>query len=213
MARRTWRISLDISSLHSKLLLASLSHTYTRNYYFIGTLPGIVIKLISEGKADFNGCKGPFTLPTDLSSIKDIEKIDLSSLGDRLQGRTIPSGTFFYFWRTSALFLEEFSSIRILREFSRVARRTWREFLEFSRSIRIPSLTYTCPACVSIPFHTGDIQVLGKCTQLTSVDFERCYEITGACCLEERSFSRMRPSPHLVPGSFLGIILRIFESS
>ena len=96
VARRTWRNFL----LHSKSLLAFLTHTHTRNYYFIGTLPGFVIKLISEGKADFDGCKGPFTLPTDLSSIEDIEKIDLSSLGGRLLGRTIPSGTFFCVWRS-----------------------------------------------------------------------------------------------------------------
>ena len=37
----------------------------------------------------------------------------------------------FPWMRTSALFLEEFSSMRILREFSRVARRTCRNFLEF----------------------------------------------------------------------------------
>ena len=79
-----------------------LSHTHIYpQLLFIGTLPGIVIKLISEGKANFDGCEGPFTLPTDLSSIKDIEKIDLSSLGGRLQGSTIPSGTFFCFWRTT----------------------------------------------------------------------------------------------------------------
>ena len=111
VARRTWRKFLEITSLHSKSLLAFLTHTYTRNYYFIGTLPGIVIKLISEGKVNFDSCNGPFTLPTDLSSIKDIEKIDLSSLGDRLQGRTIPSRTFFCFWRTSPLFLRKFQSV------------------------------------------------------------------------------------------------------
>ena len=46
----------------------------------------MVIKLISEGKANFRGCKGPFTIGDDLSVIADIKKIDLSSLGDRLQG-------------------------------------------------------------------------------------------------------------------------------
>jgi len=54
-----------------------------------GTLPGIIVKLISEGKADLFGCKGPFYLPSDLSSIKDIEWIDLSSpfaRGTRLPG-------------------------------------------------------------------------------------------------------------------------------
>ena len=68
----------------------------------VGTLPGIVIKLISEGNAKFDNCDGPFYLPTDLSSIKDIKKIDLSSLGDRLQGRKFP------YLRTSALFCEDF---------------------------------------------------------------------------------------------------------
>ena len=68
----------------------------------VGTLPGIVIKLISEHNAKFDGCKGPFYLPTDLSSIKDIKKIDLSSLGDRLQGRKFP------YLRTSPLFLWNF---------------------------------------------------------------------------------------------------------
>ena len=132
VARRTWRNFLDISSLPFNSPLAFLTYTYTRNYYFIGTLPGIVIKLISEGKADFNGCEGPFTLPTDLSSIQDINRIDLRSLRGALQGRIIPSGMFFCLWRTSALFLGEISCIRILREFSRVARRTCRNFLEIS---------------------------------------------------------------------------------
>ena len=46
----------------------------------------MVIKLISEGKANLDGCKGPFTIGDDLSAIADIKKIDLSSLGGRLQG-------------------------------------------------------------------------------------------------------------------------------
>ena len=47
----------------------------------------MVIKLISEGKANFDGCKGPFTIGDDLSAIADIKKIDLSSLWDRLLGK------------------------------------------------------------------------------------------------------------------------------
>ena len=46
-----------------------------------------MIKVISEGKANFDGCKGPFTIADDLSAISDIKKIDLSSLGSRLQGK------------------------------------------------------------------------------------------------------------------------------
>ena len=93
-----------------------------------------------------------------------------------------------FFWKN---FLP---SMRILREFSRVARRTCRNFLEFSSLYSTVSLTHSCPACLLILFHSGDIQVLEKCTQLTKVNFHKCRRITGACCLEERSFSRLRPS-------------------
>jgi hypothetical protein len=55
-----------------------------------GPLPGVVIKLISEGKANLDGCQGPFTIGDDLSAIADIKKIDLSSLGSRLQGSLDP---------------------------------------------------------------------------------------------------------------------------
>ena len=55
------------------------------------------------------------------------------------------------------------------------------------------SLTPALPA-LSILFRTGDIQVLGNCTQLTSVNIKRCWRITGGCCSEERSFSRLRSS-------------------
>ena len=89
--------------------------------------------------------------------------------------------------------MEEFSFLRILREFSRVARRTCRNFLEFS-SLYSNSLAHTCPACLLILFHSGDIQVLEKCTQLTNVLLNNCGKITGGCCFEERSFLRLRPS-------------------
>ena len=46
----------------------------------------MVIKLVSEDEANFIDCKGPFTIGDDLSAIADIKKIDLSSLGGRLQG-------------------------------------------------------------------------------------------------------------------------------
>ena len=51
-----------------------------------------------------------------------------------------------------------------------------------------------CPACLLILFHSGDIQVLEKCTQLTKVNFYDCRRITGGCCFEERSSSRLRAS-------------------
>ena len=51
-----------------------------------GTLPGFIIRMISEGKASLEGCEGPFTLPEDLSSISDIQKVELTSLGWNLGG-------------------------------------------------------------------------------------------------------------------------------
>ena len=54
------------------------------------------------------------------------------------------------------------------------------------------SLTPALPA-LSILFHTGDIQVLGKCTQLTSVDFNYCKNITGGFLLEEGSSQSCGP--------------------
>ena len=116
----------------------------------------------------------------------------------------------FPWMRTSAPFLKKFllseSCSNFLEWLAEVGEISW----NFSRSIQTPSLSHTCPACVSIQFHTGDIRVLGNCMQLTSVDFQWCDRITGACCSEERSF-RLRPSPHLVPRIFLGGILRIFS--
>ena len=61
--------------------------------------------------------------------------------------------------------LQEISPLRILREISRVARRTWRKFLEISS---LPSsLTHTCPACLSILFHrrypsAGKVYAVGE---------------------------------------------------
>ena len=46
-----------------------------------GTLPGFLIRMISEGKANFEGCGGPFTLPTDLSSIEDAPSRSLVTSG------------------------------------------------------------------------------------------------------------------------------------
>jgi len=113
--------------------------------------------------------------------------------------------------RPSAQFFKKFllseSCSNFLEWLAELGENSW----NFSRSIQTPSLTHTCPACVSIQFHTGDIQVLGNCKQLRCVDFYFCKKITGGCCFEERSFSRLRSSPHLVPRIFLGGILRIFS--
>ena len=52
-----------------------------------GELPRNLIKLIGEGKAKFDGCEGPFTLPPTLGATADsIVKVDLSSLGKALRG-------------------------------------------------------------------------------------------------------------------------------
>ncbi len=167
-----------------------------------GVFTGKIIRMISDirakhGKDSVNlkNC-GKFTLAEDLSDISDMTSIDLSSIYS-LEGRCCSEELSFPGLQTSALFLEEFSFLRILREFSRVARRTCRKFLKISSlhsNYLAIWLTHTCPACLSILFQSGDIQVLGNCKQLTSADFWSCSKITGACCFEERSFSRLRTS-------------------
>ena len=53
---------------------------------------------------------------------------------------------------------------------------------------------------------------LSDISDMTSIDLSRINSIEGGCCLEECSFLRLRPSPHLVPRIFLRNILRIFKS-
>ena len=65
----------------AKIQKLNLGGTNTR-----GAMPGVIVRLISEGKASFEGCEGPFTLPEDLSSISDIQKVDLTSLDTRVSG-------------------------------------------------------------------------------------------------------------------------------
>ena len=102
-----------------------------------GVFTGKIIRLISDIRAkhgkdsvNLSNC-GKFTLAEDLSDISDMTNIDLSRINS-LEGRCCLEECSFLRLRTSALFLEEISFLRILREFSRVARRTWRNFLENS---------------------------------------------------------------------------------
>ena len=115
-----------------------------------GVFTGKIIRLISDIRAkhgkdsvNLSNC-GKFTLAEDLSDISDMTSIDLSSINS-LEGRCCLEECSFLRLRTSALFLEEFSFLRILREFSRVARRTCRNFLEFS-SLYSNSLAHPHPA-------------------------------------------------------------------
>ena len=85
------------------------------------------------------------------------------------------------------------SCAKFLEWLAELAEISWK----FPRSLRSLSLTHTCPVCLSILFHTGDIQVLEKCTQLASVDFSWCKKITGGCCSEERSSQSCGPVPTL----------------
>ena len=120
-----------------------------------GVFTGKIIRLISDihakhGKDSVNlsNC-GKFTLAEDLSDISDMTNIDLSGINS-LEGRCCFEECSFPRLRPSALFLEEISSIRILREFSRVARRTCRNFLEFSSLYStLRSLKSALPACQS----------------------------------------------------------------
>ncbi len=124
-----------------------------------GTLPGIVIKLISEGNANFKGCRGPFSLSTDFSSINDITKIDLSSLGACLQ-----------------------DDIKVLEACPQLNSVSFSDCGKIKGDIRvlekIPQLTsVNFSDCFEI---TGNIQVLENCKQLTSVNFYNCQKIEGS---------------------------------
>jgi len=72
--------------LASNLIATINSMHFLKKLLLPGVLPPLLIKLISEGKANLEGCDGPFDLPSDLSSISDITKIDLSSLKGKLRG-------------------------------------------------------------------------------------------------------------------------------
>jgi hypothetical protein len=105
--------------------------------YNTGVFTGKIIRMISDirakhGKDSVNlkNC-GKFTLAEDLSDISDMTSIDLSSIYS-LEGRCCSEELSFPRLQTSALFLEEFSFLRTLRELPRVARRTCRKFLEIS---------------------------------------------------------------------------------
>ena len=105
-------------------------------YYNAGVFTGKIIRLISDIRAKhgkdsvkLSDC-GKFTLAEDLSDISDMTSINLSSISS-LEGRCCFEECSFPTLR-SAPFLGENSCMRILREFSRVARRTCRKFLEFS---------------------------------------------------------------------------------
>ena len=52
---------------------------------------------------------------------------------------------------------------------------------------------------------------LSDISDMTSIDLSSIDSLEGRCCLEERSFLRLR-SPHLGPRIFLRNILRIFKS-
>ena len=91
---------------------------------------------------------------------------------------------FFCFWRTSALFLEEISFLRILREFSRVARRTCRKFLDFSFACQSSSHSHFLVILyASVP--TGkfeDFKALGALLELSiggceKIDCKKALEV------------------------------------
>ena len=107
------------------------------NYYNAGVFTGKIIRMISDIRAKHGqdsvklyGC-GKFTLAEDLSDISDMTSIDLSSI-DSLEGRCCLEECSFPRIADQCAILEEISSLRILREFSRVARRTWKFFREIS---------------------------------------------------------------------------------
>ena len=96
--------------------------------YNTGVFTGKIIRLISDIRAkhgqdsvNLRGC-GKFTLAEDLSDISDMTSIDLSRINSIEGGCCLEECSFLRL--RSALFLEEISFLRIVRELSRVARRT-----------------------------------------------------------------------------------------
>ena len=124
-----------------------------------GVFTGKIIRLISDIRAKHgkdsvnlsNCCK--FTLAEDLSDISDMTSIDLSSIGS-LEGGVHLQVMFFPQAADRAQLLKK-NSLRILREFSRVARRTRRKFLEFS-SLNSNSLL-PCLLVNPHPSHTSSL--------------------------------------------------------
>lgn len=55
-------------------------------FYEPGTLPPKIVKLLSDSKASVGHCNGPFQIP-DFSTINNLVKLDLHSLGKSLHGK------------------------------------------------------------------------------------------------------------------------------
>ena len=124
VARRTWRKFLEFFSFHSN----SLAHSH---------LPCLRINPIPHRRYQGAG------------KLHAVEEGRLRRLRENHRW-VLLRGTFFLQVAVQCTFLEEISPLRILREFSQVARRTWRNFLEIS-SLRSKFLAYSpaLPACES----------------------------------------------------------------
>ena len=136
-----------------------------------------------------------------LENCPNITSVNFSGCnGYNLYGGKVSEGIYgmlfcecsFVFGVPVRLFWRNFSPQNLARIFSSGSQNLEKISGNFLASFELScSFTPALPACQS--YFTGDIQVLGKCTQLASVDFTDCKKITGACCSEERSF-RLRPS-------------------
>ena len=124
----------------------------------------MVIKLISEGKSNFSGCKGPFTIGDDLSAIADIKEISLRSLGNRLQGEY------------EALTAETITNLNPL---------TPPPILPLFRPAGTLDALASCTSLTSVNVSEtkleGSLEPLAKCTALVTLNLRFCEKLTGPC--------------------------------
>ncbi len=95
-------------------------------------------------------CPACFVNPISIRrhpSARKVQAVDERKL--LLHQRPRYDGTFFLQVAAQCAILEEISPLRILREFSRVARRTWRNFLEIT-SLRSKFLAYSHLPCLLV---------------------------------------------------------------
>ena len=143
------------SSSHSHfvvILYASLPTGKFEDFKALGALLELSI-----GYCKKIDCKKALEVLPTMPWAAQIQTLDLS--GTDVEGTAECSFVF----ADQCAFLEEISPLRILREFSRVARRTCRNFLEIS-SLPLYSLAYSHPA-------------LPACQSYSTQAISRCWEI------------------------------------
>ena len=121
-----------------------------------GPLPGNIVRLISQGKANMRNCKGPFTLEADLSAVSD--EIILQPLDERLHGK-----------------LDALRSCPTVTNLDLKGCQSLRGELDSLRE---------CTALINLDLHgccelSGSLAAIGNCTALTNIDLTNCQSLHG----------------------------------